>query len=49
MVALKDYQFSVNLESILFQIKKENVDACCKFRGNYLGNQNFKGKKGKLT
>ena len=41
MVAIKDYQLSENLESISFQMKKENGDAWCKFRGNYLENQNF--------
>ena len=41
MVALKDFQLSVNLESILFQIKKENVDAWYKLKRNYFENQNF--------
>ena len=38
---LKDYQLSVNLESISFQIEKENVDARYKITRNYFENQNF--------
>ena len=41
MVALKDNQLSVNLESISFQIKKENMDAWYKLTRNYFENQNF--------
>ena len=41
MVTLKDYQLSVNLESISFQIEKENVDARYKITRNYFENQNF--------
>ena len=41
MVALKDFQLSVNLELISFQIKKENVDAWYKLKRNYFENQNF--------
>ena len=41
MIALKDYQLSVNLESISFQIKKENVDGWYKLTRNYFENQNF--------
>ena len=40
MVALKNYQFSVTLESILFQIKKGNVDVWYKLKELY-ENQNF--------
>ena len=40
MVALKDYQLSVSLESISFQTKKENVDAWYKLTRNYFANQN---------
>ena len=41
MVTLKDYQLSVNLESISFQIEKENVHARHKLTSNYFENQNF--------
>ena len=41
MVALKDYQFSVNVESISFQIKKENVEMWYNLTRNYFENQNF--------
>ena len=41
MVTLKDYQLSVNLESISFQIENENVDVRYKFTRNYFENQNF--------
>ena len=40
MFALKNYQLSVTLESILFQIKKENVDVWYKLKELY-ENQNF--------
>ena len=38
---MKDHQLSGNLESISFQIKKENVDAWCKLTRNYFENQSF--------
>ena len=41
MVAPKDYQLSVNLELISFQIKKENVQAWYKLTRIYFENQNF--------
>ena len=41
MVALKDYQLSVNVESISFQIKKENVEMWYNLTRNYFENQNF--------
>ena len=41
MVALEDYQLSQDLESILFQIKKENVDLWYKLTWNNFENQNF--------
>ena len=41
MVALKDYQLSVNLETISFQINKKNVNAWYKLTRNYFENQNF--------
>ena len=41
MVALNDYQLSLNLELILFQIKKENVDLWYELTWDNFENQNF--------
>ena len=41
IAALKVFQLSVNLESISFQIKKENEDAWYRLTKNYFENQNF--------
>ena len=50
MLALKDYQLSVNLESISFQIKKENVDTCTRPLKIILKTKILQVlKKGKLT
>ena len=50
MLALKDYQLSVNLESISFQIKKENVDTCTRSLKIILKTKILQVfKKGKLT
>ena len=41
MVALKEYELSVNLESISFQIKKENVDEWYKLTRSYFEHETF--------
>ena len=41
MVALKEYELSVNLESISFQNKKENVDEWYKLTRSYFEHQTF--------
>ena len=46
MVALNDYQLSLNLELILFQIKKENVDLWYELTWDNFENQNFTSAMG---